>query len=156
SGKPAMALILGKRQGIDDPAARKGEACLPGEERNGIGFAQQQLMGAPCQEAGIEEGRDVRRSNRSVCDAAGGRLHLDQGFEEIGAAGTIANDLRLDAPRPKLGADGARNLLGAKRERAGIAGNEDPGCHERTSATISATLPASIRPITSPSSRAAG
>ncbi len=41
-------------------------------------------------------------------------------------------------------------------QRAGIAGNEDARDHALTPATISSTLPASMRPMTSPSSIAEG
>ena len=113
-------------------------------------------MRAAGEEIRVEQARHVPEGHRTIGDPAQVRLDLDHWLQEIGAARTVANELRLQPARQKFGFDRPGDLVGAERQRARIGGNIDDRGHARTSSTISSSLSASSRPITSPSSIAEG
>jgi len=84
------------------------------------------------QKAGRKQPRRVARLHRPVRDAPGRRFHLDERLEPVKAPRPVADQLNVRPPTGGLLGDRPSDLLGAKRDGARVARNEDPG-HQRFS-----------------------
>ncbi|MNT43030.1 hypothetical protein D3C72_1794810 [compost metagenome] len=122
-----MRAVVVQRQRIGNTNAGEGQALLLLQERNLIGQAVRQRMRAALQQAGTEQRRHIRRADRAIGHAAGIGLHLDQRLQPEHAARAVAHDANVVAARAGLARDGAGHVVGAKRQRGGIARHEDGG-----------------------------
>ena len=157
-----MRLVIRERERIGDTGAGKGEPRLAGEPRDRVRHAETLRMRAALEKAGIKERRHLGRRHRAVGDPPRPRLHLDQGFEPGGAARAVAHDLDLGPAGRGPVPDRLHHLLGAERERGGLAGDEDPDrrAHDRPplrrAPTSASKRRSSTRPKTSSSIITAG
>ena len=147
-----MRAIVVERQGIDDAAAREGDARLALEEGNLFRPAEAQRMSLV--EAAGDQARHVARCDRTERDAALRRRDLDHRLEPEQAARTGAHDLDRNALPARLVDDCRRDLVGPDGAGRRIAGDEDLHCP--TSREISSTQSGVSRAIGSPSSIADG
>jgi len=151
-----MGAVAVEIDGVDDAAALEGEPCLPREEGMRLRPADAQRMRVARQQSGIEQAVHVGRLHRAVADAALGGLDLDQRLQPHHAARAVAADGDVLPARGRHLGDPPGDAVGTDGLGAGIGGNPDRDAHVRTSRTISAATSSSMRPITSPSSMAAG
>src|SRR5690606_28601869 len=156
TGQASETGVFVQREGIDDAAPGEGQPGLPGDERDPFRIAKIEGMRAALEPSRIEQPGYVPWLYRAIGDTAGAGFDLDHRLQKIGAARTVAHDLGLDTARRQFAANLLHDLFRAQSKGAGISRNINARLHERTSATISETFSASIRPMTSPSSSAAG
>src|SRR5262249_36842636 len=123
----AMGAIVVERMRVDDAAAREGEARLPRQKWDAFGPAEMFRMRTAGEEPGVEQAPDVRLGDRAVGDAARAGLALDNRPEPVQPARAGADDFDPLLAQRRFGRDGARNVLGADRERTGVARHEQAG-----------------------------
>ena len=154
--QPAMGGVVLERKRIGDAAAREGETSLPAQERQVLRPPDALGMRAAFEQSRGHEAGHILRIYRSVADPALGRLHLDQGFQFEDPARAVAHHRDLAPGFPGGGEDRPRHLVGAHRQRRGVARNEDPQRQRRSPPTRLAAEAAVRRATGSPSSSAAG
>ncbi len=152
-----MGFVILERAGIDDAAQRESEPRLALEEGDVVHEPEAQAVRLALEHPAIEQALDVGRRHRPIADAALGPLHLDQGLEPIHAAAAGAHDLDFEAfPLGRL-VESGRDLVGAERQRAGIAGDEQARAHACASlSSASSFFSSSMAKTRSSSSMAAG
>ena len=151
----AMGAIVRQRQGIDDTAAREGDAGLALEERDLLGPADAQRMRRGRQ-AVDEQAGNVLHRHRTEADAATGGLDLDQRLQPEQAARAGAHDLDIEVLAPGHVEDRGGDLVGADGTGGCIAWDVEARRHQPTSRAISSIESAVSRAIGSPSSIADG
>ena len=115
----AMGAIVFKRARINHAAAGESEPGLALEPGNVLSQALSQRM-RPVAQDGAQQTFNVARRDRSVGDAARGRLDFDQRLEPVQPARAVVHDFDRDVvPRggcPHCG----RDFVGADCQRPGI------------------------------------
>ena len=131
----AMRQVVGERQRIDDAAAREGQARLALQERNLFGRPERQRVCAAVEKACGEQARHIARPRPARRRRArwASRLPPSAPARTVRAS-RCARSRRPSRP-PRGALDFRRDLVGADRQRTGIARNEDAG-HRLISATI--------------------
>jgi hypothetical protein len=117
--------------GIDDPDTGKGEPLQLLQVGDFLGFAQTDGVRSTFEEVGVKQSGNVRTLNGTVRDSAGWGSNLDEGFEPIETARTVANELNVDAALARLVANSPSHVPCTKRECAGIARNVNRYRHLR-------------------------
>lgn len=128
-----MGLVVVERQGIDDAAAGKGQSRLLLEEGDVLGLPETERVIAAVKQAGIQQRDHVAGLDRAIGNTATRRFHLDQGFQPVHAARTVAHDRGIEAACADRLGHGLGNLLRTERYRRGIARDVDLGRHRRAS-----------------------
>jgi hypothetical protein len=151
-----MGPPVGKRQRIDDAAAREGEPRLALQEGNVLGPTEAQRMTCANRQAARQQARHVAYRDRPEGNTPARRLDLHHGLQPEQAARPGAHDLDFDALPLGLCAQGDRDLVGTHGAGSGIARHEEARRHRATSRAISSIDPSFSRAIGSPSSIAEG
>ncbi len=143
------------RARIDHAAAGEGQAGLAFEPGNLFRDAKSQGVGA-VRDHGVEHGRHVALGERAERDAPLRRCDLDHRLQPIQAARAGPDDLDGNAAARSRLLESEGHLVGADRDRAGVAGHENPQIHRCASATSASMRASSSRPTIRPSSIADG
>ena len=154
-----MAAIIVERQRVRHAAAGEDEPLLFREIGNVVDAAERLGMRAAAQEARLEQLSRLARRDRTVADAAGASLDLDERLEPKEAARSGADKLDVEATAARLVANCVCDKVRADGERRRIRGYEDADAHcvlPCAAATIASIRSRSRRPIGSPSRSAAG
>jgi hypothetical protein len=105
----------------------------------------ERMVGA-IEQAGIQQAGDIPGGDRTIGHTATRRLDLDQHFEPVQAARTVADNGRIELAGDDLGLEGFHDAFGADGKGCGIAGDENTHCHWRTSLMRAAMVSRSRRP----------
>ena len=154
-----MAPVIVDRQGIGEPTAGKNKPLLPRQIGDVLDAPERLGMQAASQEARLEQPRNLIRRDRSIADAAGRGLDLDERLEPKEAARTCAHNRHIDAAAARLIENRAGDGVRANRQRRRIGRNENARAHcifRWAPATSASRRSRSRRPIGSPSMSAAG
>ena len=100
--KPAMAAIIVERQRVRQAAAGEDEPLLPREIGDVVDAAQRLGMRAAVSGSPPRTVGRLTRRDRTVTDAAGSRLHLDERLEPEEAARSGAHKLDVEAAAARL------------------------------------------------------
>ncbi|MCY1237955.1 hypothetical protein D9M72_506710 [compost metagenome] len=130
-----MRAVVIQRQRVGDADAGKGQALLLLQERDLFGQAVRQRMRAALQQASVEQRRHVCRADRSVGHAPRFGLHLDQRLQPEHAARAVADNAHVLVARGGFARNGARHIVGAQRQRGGVARHEDGGDRDHACAS---------------------
>ena len=97
-----MTAIIVEREGIGHSAAREDEALLPGEVGDLSDPAERLRMRAAGKKVRLEQLGHLLRRDRTIADASGGRLDLDERLEPEEAARSGAHDRNVEAAAARL------------------------------------------------------
>ena len=141
-GPAAVGLVVGDRGRVDHADPGEAHALLRGQPGVLVDHADVRSR-SPASTAGHVVGRHV-----GVADPAGVGLDLDQRLEPEHAARPVADD--LGAGR----LEGGGHLVGADRDRGGVAGDEHPAgrSRQRQPSVSASSRSADSRPWSRPSS----
>ena len=151
----AMGAVVVDRARVDDAAAREGEAGLPLQPGDFVGETEPKRMWSIGRHR-LEHGGHIVRAYRAIRHAAFHGRHLDHRLQPIKPARAGSDDLDRQVALCRGLLEGSNDFVGADRNRAGIAGNENPHFHRCASATSASRRFSSRRPTKRPSSMADG
>ena len=101
--------------GIDDAAAREGQALLVLEVRNLLRLTQiEWVVLVAVEEIVSEQARDIARRDRAIGDAAGGRHHFQHRLQPEEAAAAVADDGEIELAGKGLDLQRMCDLVGAQ------------------------------------------
>ncbi len=140
---PAMRRMVGQAERVDDAAARESETLLRREER------QRRDIPEPGRVRPVQHRADIARTDGTIADAPVRRFDFDQRLDTEQPARTRAHHLAAGVR------EGARDLVGAQRDRRHVAADEDPR-HADSSAAMRSSLASSSRATGRPSTSAFG
>ena len=123
--EPGVVAVLGERKGINNSAAREGEALLMFEPGKFLGWSEVKGMGGALQEPGIEEAGDLMSCYGPVGDPARRRLDFDEGFQPEHAACPVANEFDGNTALGSFPMDCVGHFFGPCGEGGGVPGDKD-------------------------------
>ena len=150
-----MGAVILDRARIDHAAAGEGQADLPLEPRDLLGDAKPQGVRA-VRDHGVEHGGRVGLGHRTERDTPLRCCDFDHRLQPVQAARAGPDDIDGNAAARSCLLQREGDLIGADRDRAGVAGHENPQVHRCASATSASMRASSSRPTTRPSSIADG
>ena len=149
-----VGFVIGRRQGIGDAGAGERQALLAREVGNRFDQAERQWV--ILREAGVEHGRNIAFIDPTEANASCGCLDFHQRFEPQHAARAVADDGDMDAALRRFGGNGVGHIVGAQRQRGGVARNKDFHADSFTLARMRSNRAGVTRACTAPSTIMAG